>query len=65
MEESEEELKNILIWVKIESEKASQKLNIKTNKQTKTKIMAIRSHHFMKNRRGRGGNGERFPLLGL
>ena len=35
MEESEEELKNILIWVKIESEKASQKLNIKTNKQTK------------------------------
>ena len=42
MEESEEELKNLLIWVKRESEKASQKLNIKkqTNKQTKTKIMA-------------------------
>ena len=33
--ESEEELKSLLMWVKVESEKASLKLNIQ-----KTKIMA-------------------------
>ena len=33
--ESEEELKGLLMWVKVESEKASLKLNIQ-----KTKIMA-------------------------
>ena len=40
MAESEEELKSLLMKVKVESEKISLKLNIQ-----KTKIMA--SHHFM------------------
>ena len=39
MAENEEELKNLSMRVKEESERASLKLNIK-NKQTKTKIMA-------------------------
>ena len=43
--------------VKKESEKASLKLNVK-----KTKIW---SHYFIGNRRGKGGNSDRFPLLGL
>ena len=43
MAESEEELKNLLIKVKEESENAGLKLNIQ-----KAKIMA--SHHFMANR---------------
>ena len=59
MSESEEELKNLLMRVKEESEKASLKLNIK-----KTKIMAsspilawpIEREH---------GSSDRFPLLGL
>ena len=36
MAESEEELKSLLMKVKEESKKADLKLNIKTNKQTKT-----------------------------
>ena len=44
MAESEEELKRLLMKVKVESEKVALKLNIK-----KTKIMAIWSHHFMAN----------------
>ena len=56
MAESEEELKNLLMRVKEESEKASLKLNSqKTNH-------AIWSHHFMANRWG--NNGE-FYFLGL
>ena len=51
MAESEEELKNLLIKVKEESEKAGLKLNIQ-----KAKIMA--SHHFMANRWGNNGNSE-------
>ena len=38
--ESEEELKNLLMKVKEDSEKASLKLNIKKKKNKKTKIMA-------------------------
>ena len=53
MAESEEELKNLLIKVKEESEKAGLKLNIQ-----KAKIMA--SHHFMANRWGNNGNSDRF-----
>ena len=45
MAESEEELKSLLMKVKVESEKVGLKLNIQ-----KTKIMA--SHLFMANRRG-------------
>ena len=59
MAESEEELKNLLMRVKEESEKAGLKLNIK-----KTLRSCIWSHKFMANRRGKGGS-DRFPLLGL
>ena len=51
MAESEEELKSLLMKVKEESEKVGLKLNIQ-----KTKIMGIRSHHFMANRWGNSGH---------
>ena len=51
---------NLLLKVKEESEKAGLKLNIQ-----KTKIMAIWSHHFMANRRGKSGSSDRFYFLGL
>ena len=51
MEESEEELKSLLMKVKKESEKVGLKLNIQ-----KTKIMASGPHHFMANRWGNSGN---------
>ena len=50
MAESEEELKSLLMKVKVESEKVGLKLNIQ-----KTKIMAS-AHHFMGNRWGNSGN---------
>ena len=43
--ESEEDLKSLLMKMKVESQKVGLKLNIQ-----KTKIMASRSHHFMGNR---------------
>ena len=49
-----EELKNLLMKVKEESEKAGLKLNIQK--------MKIQSHHFMVNR---WGNSDRFYFLGL
>ena len=45
MEESEEELKSLLMKMKEESEKLGLKLNIQ-----KTKIYGIWSHHFVANR---------------
>ena len=60
MAESEEELKNLLLKVKEESEKASLNLNIKRQRK--------RSWHpapFMANRRGKSGSSDRFLLLGL
>ena len=60
MAESKEELKSLLMRVKEEREKASLKLNIK-----KKKDHGIQFHHFMANRRGKDGNSDRFPLLGL
>ena len=57
MAESEEELKSLLMKVKVESEKVGLKLNIQ-----KTKIW---SHHFMANRWGNNGNSERLYFLGL
>ena len=61
MEESEEELKSLLMKVKEESEKVGLKLNIQ-----KTKIMhGIRSHHYMGNRWGNRGNSVRLYFLGL
>ena len=53
MAESEEDLKNLLMKVKVESEKVGLKLNIQ-----KTKIHGIWSHHFMANRWGNNGNNE-------
>ena len=60
MAESEEELESLLMKVKEESEKVGLKLNIQ-----KTKIMAIRSHHFMGNRWGNSGNSVRLYFGGL
>ena len=58
MAEREEQLKNLLMKVKEESEKADLKLNIQT-----TKIMA--SGLVMVNRCGKIGNSDRFYFLGL
>ena len=57
MAESEEELKSLLMKVKVESEKVGLKLNIQ-----KTKIMAS---HFMGNRWGNSGNSVRLYFFGL
>ena len=57
MAESEEELKSLLMKVKVESEKVGLKLNIQ-----KTKIW---SHHFMGNRWGNSGNSVRLYFGGL
>ena len=48
MVESEEELKSLLMKVKVDCEKVGLKLNIQKN--------GIRSHHFMGNRWGNSGN---------
>ena len=58
--ESEEELRNLLMKVKEESEKAGLKLNIQKNKDH-----GIRSHHFMGNRWGNSGNSVRLYFFGL
>ena len=60
MAESEEELKNLLMKVKEESEKVGLNLNIQ-----KTKIMASGSHHFMGNRWGNSGNSVRLYFSAL
>ena len=60
MAESEEELKSLLMKVKVESEKVGLKLNIQ-----KTKIMAIWSHPFMGNRWGNSRNSVRLYFGGL
>ena len=57
MAESEEELKSLLMKVKVESEKVGLKLNIQ-----KTKIMAS---GFMGNRWGNSGNSVRLYFFGL
>ena len=60
MAESEEELKSLLMKVKVESEKVGLKLNIQ-----KTEITAFKPHHFMTNRWGNNGNSDRFDFGGL
>ena len=57
MAESEEELKSLLMKVKMESEKVGLKLNIQKTK--------IQSHLFMANRWGNSGNSVRLYFLGL
>ena len=59
MEESNEELKSLLMKGKEESEKAGLKLNIeKLNIQK-----VIQSHHFMANKWGNNGNSDRLFLV--
>ena len=60
MEESEEELKSLLMKVKEENEKVGLKLNIQ-----ETKIMASGPNNFMANRWGNCGNSGRLYLGGL
>ena len=60
MEESEEELKSLLMKVKEESEKVGFKLNIQ-----KTKIMASGPTTHMGNRWGNSGNSVRLYFFGL
>ena len=64
MAESEEELKNHLMRVKEESEKADLKINIKKNNNKKLRS-CVWSHHFMANRWGKIGNSDRLYFLGL
>ena len=59
MAESEEELKNILMKVKEESEKVGFKLNIQKTDH------GIWSHYFMVNRWANNGNSDRLHFLGL
>ena len=54
MAESEKKLKNLLMKVKEENEKAGLKLT-----------HGIWSHYFMANRKGKGGSYDNFPLSGL
>ena len=61
MVESEEELKSLLMKVKEESEQVGLKLNIQKMKT----MNGIRSHHFMANRWGNGGNSVRVYFGGL
>ena len=60
MAESEQELKNLLMKVKEENEKAGLKLNIQKNED-----YGIQSYHLMANRWGNNGNSERLYFLGL
>ena len=57
--ESEEELKSLLMKVKVESEKVGLKLNIQKTKH------GVWSHHFMGNRWGNSGNSVRLYFSGL
>ena len=61
MAESEEELKSLLMKVKVESEKVGLKLNIQKMKT----MNGIRSHHFMANRWRNSGKSVRLYFGGL
>ena len=60
MAESEEELKNLLMRVKEESEKLGLKLNIQ-----ESKVMASGPMTSLQMLRGKTGNSDRFYFLGL
>ena len=60
MAESEEELKSLLMKVKVESEKVGLKAQHLENEDH-----GIRSHHFMANRWGNSGNSVRLYFSGL
>ena len=61
---SEEELKNHLMRVKEESEKAELKVNVKKKKK-KNSDYSIWPQYFTANRRGKSGSNNRFPPLGF
>ena len=60
MAENEEELKSLLMKVKVESEKVGLKLNNSENEDH-----GIQSHHFMGNRWENSGNSVRLYFWGL
>ena len=60
MAESEEELKSLLMKVKVESEKSWLKAQHSENEDH-----GIWSHHFMANRWGNSGNSIRLYIFGL
>ena len=60
MAESEEELKSLLMKVKVESDKSWLKAQHSENEDH-----GIWSHHFMANRWGNSGNSVRLYFLGL
>ena len=60
MAECEEELKILLMTVKLGSEK-----NWLKTQHSKNKDHGIRSHHFMANKWGNDGNSEKLYFLGL
>ena len=60
MTESEEELKNLFMKVKEESEKSWLKAQHSENKDH-----GIWSHHFLTNRWGNNGNSDRLYVLGF
>ena len=60
-----EELKSLLRKVKEESENVDLKLKDTKIMAAKHKDHGSKSHHFMTNRRGKGGSSDRFPILGL
>ena len=60
MAEIEEELKSLLMKVKVESEKVGLKLNTSENQDN-----VIWSHHFMGNRWGNSGNNGRLYFWGI
>ena len=60
MAEAEEELKSLLMKVKVESEKSWLKAQHSENEDH-----GICSHHFMGNRWGNSGNNVRLHFLGL
>ena len=62
MAESEEELKSLLMKVKVESEKVGLKLKAQ---HSENKDHGLRSHHFMGNRWGNSGNSVRLYFWGL
>ena len=57
--ESEEELKSLLMKVKVESEKGLKA------QHSGNEDHGIQSHHFMGNGRGESGSSDRFSFLGL
>ena len=63
MAETEEELKSLLMKVKVESEKVGLKLNIQKTK-SENEDQGIWPHHFMENRWGNSGTSVRLSFWG-